>query len=345
MNTKKLWIVLSLFVMTAFSQTSFAQGLNWDGQTGALLTPFAYTAASPAGKLGKPEISFHYLNTGSVIGNNMQFSVTEGIAKRFEVGFTQSFSAAGSVNANAAGLGLPLNVTTANGYPAYIQPASSLFSNGYSGIHGKLTVISENSFKTKWVPAIAVGAIGRFGAQRVSYYTTGSSKTQTNGDFYIVATKTVTQVKGLPFVLSIGDKVTDASVMGVAGNAGDASGNGVRWQGRAFGAVAIVVKGPAKSALIIGSEVAQQPHYIQGLNSFCDAGASALLGTAVTGLKANIPTSESYFVRIVPHLEGSPMEIDLGVAHVGGNILKVPTVAALNIGADARFGMGVSYHF
>jgi len=339
MNTRKLWIAFSLFVITAFSQTSFAQGLNWEGQTGALLTPFAYTAGSPAGKFGKPEVAFHYLNSGSVIGNDYQFSVTEGVCKHFEVGFTQSFSSMGSVNSNADGL--PINVTSTAAYPTYVKPASSLFGGGFSAIHGKVTLVSENAMKTKWVPAIAVGAIGRFGAQRVSYATAPpvGALSQTNGDFYIVATKTVTQVKGLPFVLSLGDKLTDASIMGVAGNAGNATGTGQRWQGRVFGAAAFVVKGPAKSALIFGSEVVQQPHYIQGLNSF----VNNTLETS--GVKANIPTSESYFVRVVPHLEGSPLQIDLGVAHFGGKIINLPGAAALDINANARVGMGVSYHF
>ena len=88
MNSKKLWVAFSLFVITAFSQNSFAQGLNWEGQTGALLTPFAYTAASPAGSFGRPEVGFHYLNAGSVVGNEYQLSITEGVAKRFEVGYT-----------------------------------------------------------------------------------------------------------------------------------------------------------------------------------------------------------------------------------------------------------------
>jgi len=43
-----------------------------------------------AGKFGKPEVAFHYLNSGSVIGNDYQFSGTEGVCKHFEVGFTQS---------------------------------------------------------------------------------------------------------------------------------------------------------------------------------------------------------------------------------------------------------------
>ncbi len=96
MNIKKLLAALAFIVITAFSQTSFAQGLNWDGQTGAFLTPFAYTTASPNTKFGKPEVAFHYLNSGSVIGNDYQFSVTEGVAKHFEFGYTGAFSSLGS---------------------------------------------------------------------------------------------------------------------------------------------------------------------------------------------------------------------------------------------------------
>jgi len=290
MNTKKLVIAFTLFVITAFSQTSFAQ-LNWEGQTGALLTPFAYTASSPANKFGKPEVAFHYLNSGPVVGNDYQLSVTEGFAKRFEFGYTQAFSSAGS------------------------SALTPLFSNGFSELHGKLGIINENAFKTKWVPAIAVGTIGRFGIQRVGSEGLAAGATAHNGDFYLVATKTITQVKGLPIVLSFGDKVTNASVFGIAGNAPN-------WQGRLFGAAAFVVKGP-KSALIFGSEVVQQPHYVEGLPK-----------------AATIPTSESYFVRVVPHIEGSPLQVDLGVAQIAGKIAP-----GVDLQARARVGMGITYHF
>ena len=117
---KKLCIAFVLFVIAAFSQTLFAQGLNWEGQNGAVITPFAYTAS--AAKIGKPEVSFHYLNAGPVVGNDYQFSITEGLYKRVEVGFTESFSSAGSQSAG-------------------------LFSNGYTSLHGKVTVIPENALK------------------------------------------------------------------------------------------------------------------------------------------------------------------------------------------------------
>jgi len=295
MSMKKFLLAFSLFVITAFSQTSFAQGLNWEGQTGALLTPFAYTAASPAG-FGKPEVAFHFLNSGSVVGNDYQFSITEGFAKRFEIGYTAAFSSAG----NSAEF-------------------SPLFANGFSEFHGKFTVVKENSFKTKWMPAIAVGSIGRVGEQRLGAvldYEGGAAPTTNNADFYIVGTKTITQVKGLPFVLSFGEKLTDAELFGVAGNA-------TSWRGRLFGAAAFVFKAPAKTTLIVGSEAVQQPHYAAGL-----------------GDAATFPTSLSYFVRVLPNIEGAPMQIDVGVAQLANKIN--PDVP---LQARSQVGMGVSYHF
>jgi hypothetical protein len=332
MHLRKLSIAFVLFVVAAFSQTLFAQGLNWEGQTGALITPFAYTASSPAAKFGRPEVAFHYLNTGSVIGNDYQFSVTEGVAKHFEFGFTEALSSSGNVGAGTSGaLGISSSPTKA---------PSFLFSNGFSELHGKLTFVNENAFKTKFIPAIAVGAIGRFGAQRATSFVTSTystpGATDKNGDFYIVATKTITQVKGLPFVLSFGEKVTNASVFGIVGNAGSGPASASaplgnsdqRWQGRLFGAAAFVVKGPAKSALILGSEFAQQPRYVQGIPKL-----------------ATVPTTMSYFVRVVPHLEGSPLQVDVGVAQVAGKIVNLPGVAVVDLAARAQVGMGVSYHF
>ena len=60
------------------SLTALGQGLNWEGQSGALITPFAYTSSSPSNNFGRPQISFHFLNTGPVVGNNIQVSATVG---------------------------------------------------------------------------------------------------------------------------------------------------------------------------------------------------------------------------------------------------------------------------
>ena len=75
--------------------------------------------------------------------------------------------------------------------------------------------------------------------------------------------------------MNLGYKATNASVFGLAGNAPG-------YTGRLFGAAAFVVKGPAKSTLIFGSEFAQQPQRVQNLPG------------------ADVPTTITYAARIVP---------------------------------------------
>lgn len=282
--------ILSLSILFfALPNSAAGQGLNWEGQTGAFITPFAYTSKSPNDNIGHPQVAFHFLNTGSVIGNNMQASITVGLFGRAEFGYTRAFSVAGKTT------GL-----------------SPLFEGGFNTVHGKLNVVPENAGKTKWVPSIAGGFVARTQVRRVG----GVLKAQdtTNGDLYVVATKTITQVKGLPFLVNVGYKATNASIFGIAGNAPD-------WQGRAFGAAAFVVKGPAKSTLILGSEFAQQPRFIKDLPG------------------ATVPTTLTYFVRVIPKGE-IPFNIDFGVAQAAGKIAPGVDLKARN-----QFAMGMSYRF
>ena len=85
-------ILLSLAMAGAAGLS--AQSLNWDGQTGGLITPFAYTAAAGKG-LGRPNFSYHYLGTGPVIGNFNQASVTVGAAGWAEFGLHAQLPLAG----------------------------------------------------------------------------------------------------------------------------------------------------------------------------------------------------------------------------------------------------------
>ena len=86
-------ILLSVLIFF-LAPTTLAQ-LNWEGQTGGLLTPFAYTSKSPALGIGHPEVAFHYMNAGPVLGNEFQTSITVGFLKIGEIGFTRSFNAQG----------------------------------------------------------------------------------------------------------------------------------------------------------------------------------------------------------------------------------------------------------
>jgi hypothetical protein len=276
-------------LMTLFASSAIAQGLNWEGQTGAFATPFAYTSQSPANGVGRPQASFHFMNTGDVMGNNMQASVTFGFLERVELGYTRSFVAGGGV-----------------------PGISRLFEGGFNTFHGKVTMVSENAGKKQYLPAIAAGFVVRSQVRHVGGVLT--AKDTTNGDAYLVATKTVTQVKGLPFVVSAGMKATNASVLAIAGNAS-------AWQGRAFGALAFVFKGPKKSTLIVGSEALQQPRFIKDLPG------------------ATIPTTLTYFVRVVPMKE-KPFNVDFGVAQAVGKITP-----GVDLKARSQFAMGISYRF
>lgn len=281
------FFLFSLLMLLASG--ALAQGLNWEGQTGAFATPFAYTSESPAGGMGRPQASFHYMNTGEVMGNNMQASVTFGFLKRAELGYTRSFAATGGI----AGL-------------------SRLFEGGFNTFHGKVTLLPENAGKKAYLPAIGAGFVVRSQVRHVGGVLT--AKDTTNGDAYLVATKTVTQVKGLPFLVSAGLKATNASVLAIAGNSS-------AWQGRAFGALAFVLKGPKKSTLIVGTEALQQPRFIKDLPG------------------ATVPTTLTYFLRVVP-LKEKPFNVDFGVAQAAGKIAP-----GVDLKARSQFAMGISYRF
>ncbi len=283
--------LLILFSAILFLPPLTVRGqLNWEGQTGAFVTPFAYTSASEKNKFGKPQIAFHYLNAGGIVGNHYQASVTVGAAKRIEFGYTRNFSAIGG---NAS--------------------FSPLFSKGFNIFHGKVNLVPENANKTKWVPAISAGFVARTNVTRVGAVLAMPTKSTNNGDVYVVATKTITQIKDLPILLNFGVKATNASIMGVAGNAPE-------WKARMFAAAAVVVKGP-KSSLIFGAEAAQQPKYIKGLPG------------------ATVPTTLTYFVRVVPKTE-FPINFDFGVAQIAGKIAP-----GVDLKARHQFAMGITYQF
>ena len=310
-----------LMGMGVFSAVSEAQSLGYEGPTGIFVTPIASTAASPAKGFGKPVVAYHFLNGGPVIGNYSTVSITEGVAKRAEFGYTAEIHSGGKDTVNAANL-------------------SPLWTGTMSIVHGKVNIVPENAGKTKWVPAISVGAIGRFNDNNVGNGTnstalhtalsiTSGTQSTTNADFYIVGTKVVTQItKKVPWLLSAGVRGTNASLWGLGGNAPD-------YSARAFGALAWVFTGPGKSTIILASEVAQQPKTVQvTLNSGAKAGIFS------------IPTSEVYAVRVVPSPK-CKLNVDFGVLQAAGHIGASPTLPSVpvNLDARARVAFAVSYGF
>jgi hypothetical protein len=237
-----LFAALALLVALPFATaTAQAQSLGYEGPTGVFVTPLASTAASPANGAGHPVIAYHVLAGGPVIGTWNTVSITEGFAKRIEVGYTREDHAAG----DTAGL-------------------SPLWTDGLNIVHGKVNIVPENAGKNPWVPALSVGAIARTNDSNVGDGSHGQTKT--NADIYLVGTKVITQIsKKVPVLLNAGVRGTDASLWGLGGNSPDFSA-------RAFGALAFVFTGPGKSTIILASETAQQPQTIKLTSS---SGASS----------------------------------------------------------------------
>jgi len=301
MKTSFRFLLLAAAAILLVSGTSHyagAQALNWEGQTGVFVTPLAYTTSTQTHNWGTPVVAYHYLNAGPVLGGFHQFSVTEGVADRIEFGYTRSENQSGH------------------------SALSPLWTGGFNAFHAKANLLREHIGRHNLAPAISIGFVARQGINNVTGVLQGQTKS--NADFYAVATKTFSQIK-LPLVINVGVKATNAALLGLAGNAPD-------FKARAFGAVAVAIPGPARSTIMLASEVLQQPHSIEGLPG------------------AVIPTTITYAVRIVPSgafpsahgwsEERPRFNIDLGVAQAAGNILP-----SVNLQARHQFALGISYAF
>jgi hypothetical protein len=302
--------ISALFVLAialCIGNAASAQSLNWEGQTGALITPFAYTAKSPAKGFGRPAVAFHYLSGGAYLNDAYQISVTVGFLGRAEAGYTRTLVS-------------DVNDETLN----------HLFDQGFNTFHAKVNVIPENMRKTTWVPAISVGFVARTNENRgalalVNLGTIPNPKNTTETyDVYLVGTKTISQIPHVPILLSAGVKGTNASILGIVGAAPD-------WEARGFGAVGFVFT-PAKQTLILGAEVLQEPNQI----------APKTGDAAIAGI--SIPTTLTYFARFVPN--GVPLNFDLAVAQIAGCIAGPCTNGGgINLHARSRIGIGISYRF
>lgn len=221
------WSGIASVLFLAFVSPSAAQ-LNWEGQTGGLITPFAYTSSSTMG-ISRPELALHYLNGGGVVGNDFQVSITSSFLKIGEGGFTRSFNSVGS------------------------DELAPLFANGFNAAHLKFRVVPENAWRTRFVPAIAAGTIVRTQVRRVTEVTERENTTAT--DFFLVGTKTIANVR-LPIVVSFGVKLTNASMLGIAANSPG-------WEFKPFGGLFLTLKAPKHSRLTLGAEFARQPRQLK----------------------------------------------------------------------------------
>jgi hypothetical protein len=289
-------VLATVFVVVLANRAVFAQSLNWEGQTGVFVTPLAYSVSSGDAPLSLPVVSYHFLDAGPVLGNFHQVSISMGAFNRVEFGYTGNLHQDGST-----------------------AVLSSLWSGGFSAVHGKVNVFRE---RRGGLPALSAGFVARVGVRNVGGVIQGHDTN--NQDFYVVATKTVTQIRKLPLVFNAGFKVTNASLLGLAGNAPG-------YYGRAFGAAGFAFKGPGRSTILLGSEVLQEPRRIEGLPG------------------AVIPTTITYAVRIVPAgalpihgwgVETPKLTLDFGLAQAAGNILP-----GVDLQARHQFAFGISYGF
>jgi hypothetical protein len=326
------WIVPVLLLCLSLAATQAqAQSLGYEGPTGIFITPLAMTAASPAKGVGLPSVSYHFLAGGPIIGDFSTVSATVGFFKRFEVGYTREFH-------------------IEDGGETLLDPTTnkSVWDSGLDIAHAKVNITPAAWSK---VATFSVGGIYRFNdqigvhinnlaaallsADNIKPVVTAGQKTA-NADFYLVGTKIITQVsKQLPIIVSVGGRGTNAALWGLGGNAPG-------YEGKAFGSVAFVITGPAKSTIILAAEAAGQPQHISS------ATATATMGASQKATLFDIPTSESYAIRIVPFSK-IKLNIDAGLLHAGGYIdnplLKTLAGGKVNLNMRARPAFAVSYGF
>lgn len=218
---------ISFLLFLSFSLHASAQ-LNWEGQTGGLITPFAYTNSSSMG-IGHPQLALHYLAGGAVVGNDVQVSVTAGFLKIAEGGFTRTFNMQGN------------------------DEMAGLFANGFNAAHIKFRLVPENAWHTSFIPAVAAGTIVRTQVRRLTEVTERENTTAT--DFFLVGTKTITKLR-VPIILNLGVKLTNASMLGIAANSPG-------WEFKTFGGLFFTVKAPQRSHLMLGAEFSQEPRQLK----------------------------------------------------------------------------------
>lgn len=286
-----------------------AQALGWEGETGAFVTPLAYTASSETQKI-HPVVAYHYFNAGPVIGEFHEVSIEVGLGNRLELGYTHQFHVSGVNN-----------------------QLSPLWPNGFEIFNGKFNLLPENYKEMRWFPAISIGFIARTNVRNVGNYMvevhSAGKNGKADGDIYMVGSKTIPVKNAGPFaafILSGGVRGTNAELWGLGGNAPD-------WQARGFATVGFAFKGPRKSTIVLASEAAQQPHHPYYYDG------------SVRGVPAlSIPTTLTYAVRVAVPTRIATLNFDFGIGQFAGKVYGSGP-DAINVKARHQAGFQVSYSF
>ena len=202
--------------------------------------------------------------------------------------------------------------------------------------NGKGVAIKDGQWHAP-VPGVAAGFVVRTGDKFVTgaldQELTGVLKSYTNGDIYVVATKTWLHPP-FPFLANLGWKATNATIYGLGGQS-------TRFGGRLFGGLGIPIPGPFKTAIVPAVGFTQEPATAKNLN----------LILVPPGSRGHIPTTMDYAVRITqkdhPHFA-----FDAGIGQVAGMIgtTAIPTAGGpvlvpVNLKARSVFGTGLSLRY
>jgi hypothetical protein len=180
-----------------------------EGYGGGAITPMAYLVNPPLGDhiFGQPSIATSYVNLGQK--DLEAFTVTENILGRVELGF----------GADRLNLGrLPDDIQSATGVNIGIHD-EWLFNVNARGL-----ILPENSFDTKWVPAVTAGVHYKYNNEIAAVnndlggaLTSIGYHSRDGVDFTLTGSKTLADVLGRPLIVSGGVRLSEAAQLGTLG--------------------------------------------------------------------------------------------------------------------------------
>ena len=302
--------VLAAVVLCFAGSCLHAQSLTIEGQTGGFITPTAYVVSSEKGHFfSYPAVGYSFIYSHQVIGSIHTFSILEGFANRAELGYTRSVHQDGDSSILTGGL-------------------STLWHfAGMNVFNGKVVAIKDGQ-GSPLTPGLAAGFVVRTGDKFVSGalepYVGQPVKSYTNGDIYVVATKTWLHAP-LPFLANFGFKGTNASILGIGGQA-------TRFQGRLFGGLGIPIPLPYHLAVVPAAGFLQEPPH------------SVNLDKVLVYNEGRLPTTLDYAVRVTqrnnPHFS-----LGIGIGQVAGMIgitADPVTYAPVPVNLQARSVLGIN---
>ncbi len=203
---KKFSRIMAAASLSALLTTGLAYGgvplVNLEGVGGVAFNPLAYTAATFSkddgqGTVAKPRFGTWYVNLKDANVDWSTIGVADTFYKRVELSY-------GYESVNIGSKLFALN-----------QPLGGLSQNIHkSNIGAKALLLEENSFDTKFVPAVSVGTIYKHTDFDVAKL--GNDKDNNGFDFYAVATKLIPELPR-PVLLSAGVLSTRGQVNGILG--------------------------------------------------------------------------------------------------------------------------------